>query len=100
MRQFKYILFISFILLGYAFNTDNHNTGATPGIKTHADSSGKRPGIIPVASPFTIEKIVNSPIALQGIAGYSKQGRPIEAFYFPGQSDKRAMVIGGVHGSE
>lgn len=96
----KYFLFISFILLGYAFNPDHNVTVATPGIKTNVDSSGKRPGIIPVASPFTVEKVVNSPIALQGIAGYSKQGRPIEAFYFPGQSDKRAMVIGGVHGSE
>lgn len=100
MKQFKYILFISFILLGYAFNPDNHLTGATPGIKTPTDSSGKRPGIIPVASPFNVEKVMNSSIALQGIAGYSKNGRPIEAFYFPGQSDKRAMVIGGVHGSE
>lgn len=100
MKQFKYILFISFILLGYAFNPDNHTSGSTPGIKTPADSSDKRPGIIPVASPFTVEKVINSPIALQGIAGYSKNGRPIEAFYFPGQSDMRAMVIGGVHGSE
>ena len=99
MKQFKYIFFISFILLGYAFNPD-HVTGPITGLKTDADSSGKRPGIIPVASPFTVEKIMNSTIALQGIAGYSKQGRPIEAFYFPGQSDKRAMVIGGVHGSE
>ena len=99
MKQFKYIFFISFILLGYAFNHD-HVTGPITGIKTDADSSGKRPGIIPVASPFSIEKVMNSRIALQGIAGYSKQGRPIEAFYFPGQSDRRAMVIGGVHGSE
>jgi hypothetical protein len=25
---------------------------------------------------------------------------PVKAFYFPGTSDKRAMIIGGVHGSE
>lgn len=30
----------------------------------------------------------------------TKQGRPIETFYFPGKSDKRALVIGGMHGSE
>lgn len=30
----------------------------------------------------------------------TKQGRPIEAFYFPGKGDKRALIIGGMHGSE
>ena len=100
MKQFKYIFFISFILSGYAFNSYNYSAGTTPGLKAHADSSDKRSEIIPVALPFTVEKLVNSSIPLQGIAGYSKQGRPIEAFYFPGQSDKRAMVVGGVHGSE
>lgn len=32
--------------------------------------------------------------------GYSKQGRAVQAWYFPGQTDHRALVIGGVHGSE
>lgn len=96
----KNFLFISFILLGYAFNSNHYYASTAPGNKTPADSIGKGPGIIPVASPFTVEKIMNSPVALQGTAGFSKQGRPIEAFYFPGKSNKRAMVIGGVHGSE
>jgi hypothetical protein len=34
------------------------------------------------------------------LLGQTKQGRDIEAYYFPGTSDKRALVIGGVHGSE
>lgn len=96
----KYISFITLILLSYAFIPNHHNAGTVPGIKTNADSTDKSPRIIPVESPFTVEKILNSQVALQGTAGYSKQGRPIEAFYFPGKSDKRAMVIGGVHGSE
>lgn len=32
--------------------------------------------------------------------GYSKYLRSIEAWYFPGSSDRKALVIGGVHGSE
>jgi hypothetical protein len=36
----------------------------------------------------------------QFVLATSKQGRPIEAFYFPGKSNKRALIIGGMHGSE
>lgn len=32
--------------------------------------------------------------------GITRQGRPVNAWYFPGISDKKALVIGGVHGSE
>jgi hypothetical protein len=34
------------------------------------------------------------------ILGKTMQGRKIEAHYFPGTSEKRALIIGGVHGSE
>ena len=34
------------------------------------------------------------------VLGYTQQGRPIEVYYFPGSSNKRALVIGGMHGSE
>lgn len=36
----------------------------------------------------------------QFVLDVSKQGRPIEAYYFPGKSNKRALFIGGMHGSE
>lgn len=32
--------------------------------------------------------------------GNTQQGRMIQAWYFPGKTDHRALVIGGVHGSE
>lgn len=32
--------------------------------------------------------------------GISQQGRPVNAYYFSGQTEERALVIGGVHGSE
>jgi len=38
--------------------------------------------------------------AAKSILGYSKKGLSIEAYYFPGTSPYRALVIGGVHGSE
>lgn len=37
---------------------------------------------------------------LKQVIGYSKQSRPIEAYFFPGISNKKAMVVGGMHGSE
>jgi hypothetical protein len=36
----------------------------------------------------------------QVVLGISKKGKPIEAYFFPGKSDKKALVIGGMHGSE
>lgn len=56
--------------------------------------------IVSPVTPFTVSMALYSRTALNGVAGYSKDGRPIEAFYFPGSSDKKALVIGGVHGSE
>lgn len=41
---------------------------------------------------------LKQPAALQ--LGMTKQGRPVNAWYFPGTSDRRALIIGGVHGSE
>jgi hypothetical protein len=30
----------------------------------------------------------------------TKKGKPLDVYFFPGQSDKKALVIGGMHGSE
>src|SRR3954467_15304222 len=49
---------------------------------------------------FSVKNMMKSRAPLQAYLGISKQGRPIRAFYFPGTSDKKAVVIGGVHGSE
>jgi hypothetical protein len=37
---------------------------------------------------------------LRTTLGYSAGGRAIELYYFPGKSKERALVIGGMHGSE
>jgi predicted deacylase len=39
-------------------------------------------------------------IPTEYVLGTSAGGRPIEAFFFEGRSSERALVIGGVHGTE
>lgn len=50
--------------------------------------------------PEELKRILLDHKAAQVTVGKSKQGRSIDAFFFPGTSDKRALVIGGMHGSE
>lgn len=47
-----------------------------------------------------LNKILTLRKASNFILGRSQQGRNIEAYFFPGTSNKRALVIGGMHGSE
>lgn len=47
-----------------------------------------------------INRVINTGAAARIRIGLSREGRPIEAWYFPGLSRERALIIGGVHGSE
>jgi hypothetical protein len=47
-----------------------------------------------------IEEWIKDKKSAKAVLGYTKEGRTVEAYYFPGSSDKKALVIGGVHGSE
>jgi hypothetical protein len=38
--------------------------------------------------------------SLKAMAGFSRQGRPVPIHYFQGKTERRALVIGGVHGTE
>lgn len=49
---------------------------------------------------YALKKLITSPVAVKASLGNSRQGRSIDAYYFPGTGKGRAMVIGGVHGSE
>ncbi len=42
----------------------------------------------------------NSKTATTALLGTSKKGIAVEAYFFPGKTKKRALVIGGMHGSE
>jgi hypothetical protein len=48
----------------------------------------------------SIRTIMRGDVAAKGALGVSQKGRTIEAWYFPGTSNKNALVIGGMHGSE
>jgi hypothetical protein len=95
----KYLFIISLVMAGYAFMPIAKNETPVKSQPIVTDSSaGPVRGLNKVS--FTVGKVINSSVAVEGIAGFSKQGRPIAAFYFPGTSNRRALVIGGVHGSE
>ncbi len=47
---------------------------------------------------FSVDLAVKKP--LSAVLGYSKANKPVEVFYFPGTSNKKALVVGGMHGSE
>lgn len=46
------------------------------------------------------QRILNSNGSSKIILGYSSEQRPVEAWYFAGTSNERALVVGGMHGSE
>lgn len=47
-----------------------------------------------------INRVIHAGTAARIRMGLSREGRPVEAWYFPGTSQERALIIGGVHGSE
>jgi hypothetical protein len=49
---------------------------------------------------FNLSSILYEKKAVKKTLGYTKKNKPIEVYYFPGTSRKKALVIGGVHGSE
>jgi hypothetical protein len=53
--------------------------------------------------PTDITQLLNAVSNKQrtsNVLGFTKELRPVRAYYFPGLSTRTAMVIGGVHGSE
>ncbi len=54
-----------------------------------------------VRSPFAdLEAMVMNKSAGRVTLGYTAGSRPVQAWYFPGYGNERALVIGGMHGSE
>ncbi|TDH24520.1 hypothetical protein EXU57_14335 [Segetibacter sp. 3557_3] len=74
----------------HAFDTINTGTASAIFRTNYLDDADGTP----VDAPFSgnVQRTI--------LLGSSVQGRSIEAWYFPGTSTKRALVVGGVHGSE
>jgi hypothetical protein len=47
-----------------------------------------------------VHYMMNSKNPVKGVLGITSKGRTIDAYFFPGTSNKKAMIIGGMHGSE
>jgi|GEM_PF-676593 len=56
--------------------------------------------VSPHFADFNLDAIIADGRPVKKVLGYTKKKKPIEAHYFPGTSEKKALVIGGVHGSE
>jgi hypothetical protein len=48
----------------------------------------------------TLKDILSRKRPVQSVLGHTSGNRPIEVFYFPGTSDQKALIVGGMHGSE
>ena len=53
-----------------------------------------------IFSRDALKKILEERKTTRFLLGQSKQMQTIEAWFFPGTSEKKALVIGGVHGTE
>lgn len=71
---------------------------ASDGTDTVFSSKANEP--VTVKSVATMEQLISSNTAARTVLGFTRQGRALEAYFFPGISGKKALVIGGVHGSE
>jgi hypothetical protein len=63
---------------------------------THS-SNGNEASALPLARFITVTAAKKR---ASRVIGFTKALRPIRPYYFPGRSGARALVIGGVHGSE
>jgi hypothetical protein len=96
-------------LLLLSFAKENNARAARTGTDTTGKGGPALRFSVPLAENTLNERFYTMPdlgLLLQlkqpaGVQlGVTKQGRSVNAWYFPGTSDKRALVIGGVHGSE
>lgn len=85
------LLFIALTLLSSTSNSRHMEAGIT------LDNDGAITGRL---NTKELEKILIERRSTQFVLGTTKMGKAVEAFYFPGASNKRALVIGGMHGSE
>lgn len=76
------------------------NDVAVVSLKTLNYNNGFETNATSLYSSELVDKWMNDRKPSKTVLGYSHQNREINAYYFPGTSNKKALVIAGVHGSE
>jgi hypothetical protein len=84
------LLLVAITAMAGSVNKDKVNKNATA-----SPTDNRTPVFTEKLKQLLLEKR-----AAQFVLGNTRQGRSVEAYYFPGTSDQNAIVVGGVHGSE
>jgi hypothetical protein len=98
MNKILIILFLFFSLKGFSQNRQNDIAFASSKNTYHTSVTSHESFFRSLSA--TIEEWMLNKKPAKAVLGYTKQNRPVQAFYFPGSSNKKALVIGGMHGSE
>lgn len=98
----KFGLVLSLVITGLKFygQSSNHQLAYLSLKRILNDTSLYELVGVESKDEFEKESFFNYPVKTKTIAGYSKKQKPIELYFFPGTSNERALIIGGVHGSE
>lgn len=70
------------------------------GTKLAGDSQAKGKTAPGPANGFSVSDLLRNGEPQKKVLLYSRKNRPVELYVFPGTSDRKALVIGGMHGSE
>jgi hypothetical protein len=83
---------MAFLYTSRLYNDSNYHTTSTANTSTSLLKND--------FADFNLVKLVAANKPAKKTLGYTRKKKPVEVYYFPGTSTKKAVVIGGVHGSE
>ena len=104
MRKVAFTLSVSLFFYQFAFSqwSERLVDDVTPPV---ADTFQAIPAALYASaqeSTFSIAvaDLLQQKAAQKKVLVYTRQNKPVELWFFPGRSEKKALVIGGMHGSE
>lgn len=101
MNKTAIILFLLFLFCSLKnFSQPLHDRVVFVSVKTIIPDSLIEEQTFVSSLASTIEEWMKAKQPAKTVLGYTQQNRAVEAYYFPGTSNKKALVIGGMHGSE
>lgn len=89
------ILFVSCFFLISSAGGRNIKVHFTPPV--HPGNNDETPSLL---FKEELNRFISEKKAGSFVLGKTQFGRNVEAYFFPGTSEKRALIIGGMHGSE